>query len=47
MKPEIKFRLIKWTNLAQTDRDRITAARNRLAAHVGKRIHEKLTGSAK
>lgn len=47
MKTEVKFRIIKWTDLNKTDRDRIAASRNRLAAHIGKRIHDKVTGGAK
>lgn len=38
----MKIRTVAWDSLSKRDRDRIAAARTRLAAHVGKIIHEKV-----
>ena len=35
---------VAWGSLEKSDRERIAAARKRLAAHVGKRIHETVNG---
>lgn len=36
---------VRWTDLEPADQARITKARKALAAHVGKKIHDKVNGN--